>query len=159
MRRTLLLLFFVWLATMAMAQSRGRLQVCVVDSLSREPIIGAVATFERMNEQPLYGASNVQGQIDESLPYGKYQLTVTSIGYDSLRVAFRLSKALLRLDTLRMRSRAEVIDNVVVEATAMRTAQRGDTLIYNASSFKTAFGSDAGAMLQKMPGIWRLLIQ
>ena len=153
MRRTLLLLFFVWLATMAMAQSRGRLQVCVVDSLSREPIIGAVATFERMNEQPLYGASNVQGKIDESLPYGKYQLTVTSIGYDSLRVAFRLSKALLHLDTLRMRSRAEVIDNVVVEATAMRTAQRGDTLIYNASSFKTAFGADAGSMLQKMPGI------
>lgn len=153
MRRSLLLVFFVWLATMAMAQSRGRLQVCVVDSLSREPIIGAVATFERAHETPLYGASNVQGEIDESLPYGKYQLTVTSIGYDSLRVDFRLSKALLRLDTLRMRSRAEVIDNVVVEATAMRTAQRGDTLIYNASAFKTAFGADAGAMLQKMPGI------
>ena len=135
------------------AQLRGKVSMCVVDSLTREAIIGAVAAFEPAEGEPSYNTSNVEGELSHSLPYGNYCLTLTSLGYDSLRMQFRLNRPLLHLDTLRMHPRAEQIDDVVVEATAVRTAQRGDTLIYNASAYKTAFGSDASTLLQKMPGI------
>ncbi len=145
-----ILLFF---ASIVMAQTRGLVRICIVDSISREPVIGAVTSFEVAGRQPIYSTTNLRGQIKESLPYGNHRLIVTSLGYDSLQVAFRLSKPLLNLDTLRMKPCSKEIGTVVIEATAMRSSQRGDTLVYNASAFKTAFGADAGAMIQKMPGI------
>lgn len=155
MKRLALLLVTLLLAGSIAAQPQGRLRLSVVDSLTSEPIIGAVAAFERTDAvaEPRYNTSDVAGTIDQALPYGNYRLTLTSLGYDSLRLSVSLSRALLHLDTLRMRPRTEAIDQVVVEAMAIRSAQRGDTLIYNASAYKTAFGSDAGNLLQKMPGI------
>ncbi len=153
MRRCLSLICFVLLVWGVFAQPQGRVQVCVVDAVSGEAVIGAVAQLTNATGAALYATTDRVGQLDKQLPYGTYRLELSSIGYDSLRMDFRLQTALLQLDTLRMQPRVEAIDKVVVEATAMRTAQRGDTLIYNASAFKTAFGADAGAMLQKMPGI------
>ena len=152
MKRLLLLCIILLLTVPCVRAQYGELQLTVVDSLSGEPIIGAVATFQREGVEPAYGSTNIEGHLRQHLPYGRYQLTLTSIGYDSLRTDFRLSRAKLILDTLRMRARAQQIDDVVVEATAMRSSQRGDTLIYNASSYKTAFGADASTLLQKMPG-------
>lgn len=135
----------------ALAQT-SEVVLTVVDSLSGAPVIGAVATFERSGVEPRYGTTNPEGRLIQPLLQGDYRLTVTSIGYDSLQCSFCLSRSRKVLDTLRMRARAEQIEGVVIEATAVRSSQHGDTLLYNASAYKTAFGADASTLLQKMPG-------
>lgn len=151
--RRLLLVFALFVCLpWRMSAQQGKVSLCVVDSLTGDPIIGAVASFERASQEPRFAATNVDGQLEQALPFGRYSLTLSSIGYDSLRTAFTLTKARQLLDTLRMHQRAERIDDVVVEATAIRSSQHGDTLLYNASAYKTAFGADASTLLQKMPG-------
>ena len=45
------------------------------------------------------------------------------------------------------------IEAVVLEVPAMRTSQKGDTVVYNASAFKVAADADTESLLAKMPGI------
>ena len=59
----------------------------------------------------------------------------------------------MTLDSLWLAPRAETIDDVVVEVPALRSSVRGDTLSYRASAYKVAFGSDAGSLISKMPGL------
>ncbi len=152
MKRLLILIYLFCAMLGKVSAQTSAVVLTVVDSLTGAPIIGAVATFEQSGTAPYYGATNIDGQLTQRLRQGKYRLTVTSIGYDSLRYGFQLSRARKVLDTLRMRARSEQIEDVVIEATAIRSSQHGDTMRYNASAYKTAFGADASTLLQKMPG-------
>lgn len=46
-----------------------------------------------------------------------------------------------------------VMETSVVSSRAVRSSQDGDTLSYNAAAYKVILGSDAEAMISKMPGI------
>lgn len=128
------------------------LRLHVIDAATREPVVGAVAALKRAGAEPSYTASDIDGRIRFSLLHnGRHELIVTSLGYDSLRTEFTLPAPVP--DTLWLQSRAERIDQVVVEVPALRSSVRGDTLSYRASAYKVAFGSDAGALLGKMPGL------
>ena len=42
---------------------------------------------------------------------------------------------------------------MTVEAPALRSSVRGDTLSYRASAYKVSFGADAESLISKMPGL------
>lgn len=153
-RRLLLALLLLTSGLNAAAQT-GTVRLTVVDRATREPIVGAIAELTRPASKatPIYNTANIDGIVTLRLPYGDYQVTITSLGYDSLRTEFQLAARTLSLDTLYLRSRAEIIGEVRVEVPALRSSIRGDTLSYRASAYKVAFGSDAEALLSKMPGL------
>ena len=154
--KTLLLLQFLLCAATAAAQS-AEVRFRVADRATREAVVGAVAELRSRTDTaaaPLYTTSDIDGRgTFPRVPHGDYRLTVTSLGYDSLRRDLRVGAATVRLDSLWLAPRAEAIDQVTVEAPALRSSVRGDTLSYRASAYKVSFGADAESLISKMPGL------
>lgn len=129
----------------------------VADRSTREAIVGAVAELRSRTDTaatPLYTTSDTEGRgAFPRVLRGDYRLTITSLGYDSLRIAIRVEAAAVALDSLWLTPRAEAIDHVVVEVPALRSSVHGDTLSYRASAYKVSFGSDAESLISKMPGL------
>ena len=150
---TLAALTVFWAAAAQTGVARFR----IADRTSREGVVGAVVRIERDTShptQPLLAATGPGGAFaTPRLPYGRYRLLVTSLGYDSLAHGFRIASPATGPDTLLLAPRAEAIDRVVVAARALRSSVQGDTLSYRAAAYKVAFGSDAASLLEKMPGM------
>ena len=151
-----LLLFCLLCAATAAAQSVA-VRFRVADRATRDAVVGAVAELRSRTDTAaaaLYTTSDIDGRgLFPRVPRGEYRLTVTSLGYDSLRTDLRVGTTAVTLDSLWLAPRAETIDDVVVEVPALRSSVRGDTLSYRASAYKVAFGSDAGSLISKMPGL------
>ena len=155
-RKTLLLPLLLFCAATAAAQSPG-VRFRVADRVTREAVVGAVAELRSRTDTaatPFYTTSDIEGRgTFLRIPRGDYRLTITSLGYDSLRTDLQVGTAPVALDSLWLAPRAETIDDVVVEVPALRSSVRGDTLSYRASAYKVSFGSDAGSLISKMPGL------
>ena len=155
-KKTLLLLFCTLCAATAAAQPVA-VRFRVADRTTRDAVVGAVAELRSRTDTAaaaLYTTSDIDGRgLFPRVPRGEYRLTVTSLGYDSLRTALRVGTTAVALDSLWLAPRAETIDDVVVEVPALRSSVRGDTLSYRASAYKVSFGSDAGSLISKMPGL------
>lgn len=155
-KKTLLLLFCTFCAATAAAQPVA-VRFRVADRTTRDAVVGAVAELRSRTDTAaaaLYTTSDIDGRgLFPRVPRGEYRLTVTSLGYDSLRTDLRVGTTAVALDSLWLAPRAETIDDVVVEVPALRSSVRGDTLSYRASAYKVSFGSDAGSLISKMPGL------
>lgn len=155
-KKTLLLLFCTLCAATAAAQPVA-VRFRVADRATRDAVVGAVAELRSRTDTAaaaLYTTSDIDGRgLFPRVPRGEYRLTVTSLGYDSLRTDLRVGTTAVTLDSLWLAPRAETIDDVVVEVPALRSSVRGDTLSYRASAYKVSFGSDAGSLISKMPGL------
>ncbi len=155
-KKTLLLLFCTLCAATAAAQPVA-VRFRVADRTTRDAVVGAVAELRSRTDTAaaaLYTTSDIDGRgLFSRVPRGEYRLTVTSLGYDSLRTDLRVGTTAVALDSLWLAPRAETIDDVVVEVPALRSSVRGDTLSYRASAYKVSFGSDAGSLISKMPGL------
>ncbi len=135
----------------------GGVRFHVADRATREAVIGAVAELRNRTDSlasPLYTASGSDGRGHFArVPSGNYRLSISSLGYDSLRRDLHVDTAEILLDTLWLTPRAEAIDGVLIETPALRSSVHGDTLSYHAAAYKVAFGADAGSLLEKMPGL------
>ena len=155
-RKALLNLLFLSCAATAAAQS-AEVRFHIADRITREAVVGAVAELRSRTDTaatPFYTTSDIEGRgTFPRVPRGDYRLTVTSLGYDSLHHDLRVGTAAVLLDSLWLTPRAEAIDQVTVEAPALRSSVRGDTLSYRASAYKVSFGSDAESLISKMPGL------
>ena len=156
LKKPLLLLFCTLCAATAAAQPVA-VRFRVADRATRDAVVGAVAELRSRTDTAaaaLYTTSDIDGRgLFPRVPRGEYRLTVTSLGYDSLRTDLRVGTTVVALDSLWLAPRAETIDDVVVEVPALRSSVRGDTLSYRASAYKVSFGSDAGSLISKMPGL------
>lgn len=151
----LLLLVLLILRLSAAAQS-GELRLRAVDAVTQEAVVGAIAELsagEGRAAAPRHDFTDREGRCEfRRLPPGDYRLRIYSIGYDTLRMELP-GLGRLTLDTLRLTPRAEAIEEIRVETQALRSSMRGDTLSYRADAFRVAFGSDAEALIAKMPGL------
>lgn len=138
------------------AQS-GTLRLRLVDRDGREPVVGAVVELRSQADTtraPLYTTSDIDGAASlQRIPAGMWRLRATSLGYDALERGLNVAGGVSDLGTLEMSPGAEAIEGVVLEVPALRSSIRGDTLSYRASAYKVSFGSDAGALIGKMPGL------
>lgn len=154
-KRTLLL--FALLSVWSVSAQNGTLHLRLVDRVTREPVVGAVAELRSQADTartPFYAASDIDGAaLLQRVPAGAWRLRVTSLGYEALERELRTSGGKTDLGTLEMSPGAEAIESVVLEVPALRSSIRGDTLSYRASAYKVTFGADAGALIGKMPGL------
>lgn len=84
---------------------------------------------------------------------GEYTVWVSYVGYRTSTERVLVSAGGEADVAIRMRPDVEAVDAVEISARATRAIQRGDSLIYNAESFKVLQGSTAEELLAKMPGI------
>ena len=154
MKKTLLTSLLLFTVAALYAQ-KGTVTATVVDSDTSETIAGAVLTVAPAGDpdKKQYFTSAYRGAVSiPSLPYGEYTLSVAFLGYNTLETTFDLKSARLPLGELRLVP-GVAIETVVKEVKALRTSQKGDTVSYNAGSFKVAADADVEGLLKKMPGI------
>ncbi|MFD2522519.1 outer membrane beta-barrel protein [Emticicia soli] len=84
---------------------------------------------------------------------GAYKVRVTSIGYDDLETKVTVSNSNKSLGTLIMGENARQLSEVVVREKQIRVEQKGDTVQYNASAYKTNPDASAEDLVKKMPGV------
>jgi hypothetical protein len=139
-----------------MAQQKGKVSFVLLDSESKQAVIGAVVELypTAKPDNKRYYTSNVDGSVNlPSLEYGEYTILATSLGYADLTKTFTVKSANLNLGKISMKESTTRIDTVVKEVKSLRASQNGDTLSYNAGAFKVSSDSDVEGLLKKMPGI------
>ena len=88
------------------------------------------------------------------MPAGKYDLTVTSIGYAILSKTITVSENnALDLGIIKTSQKAQTLSDVIVNGTAPPVKQNNDTLDYAASQFKVNPDATSEDLIKKMPGI------
>lgn len=83
---------------------------------------------------------------------GTYFLKVTSLEYSDQVKRIELPTGKTVMDFV-MKTDTKLIDEVTVEAKAIRVEQKGDTTQYNAESYKTNPDATVQDLITKMPGI------
>ena len=155
-RISLLIIALLATTVTAFAQQKGKVTFTLVDSATKQGVIGAVVELYPTAKptDKRYYTSNVDGSV--SLPplnYGEYAILATSLGYSDLNHTFTVKSATLNLGKIEMKESTTRIDTVVKEVKSLRASQSGDTLSYNAGAFKVSADSDVEGLLKKMPGI------
>lgn len=147
---------FTVVVSQAYAAPTARITGTVVDASDGEEMIGALVELVDVS-----GASGTKSVMTEregrftfsGVPYGEYRIVVSFLGYRNTEKTLTVDAPTANAGQLRMDFDATAIDAVVLEAPAMRTSQKGDTVVYNASAFKVAVDADTESLLAKMPGI------
>jgi hypothetical protein len=155
MKKLTVVILFVILATgMANAQRRATVSGTVADAETRETLIGAVISMAPVTDSTKITSivSGAGGAFSTGLAQGKYNFTVSLLGYEPLHKRVDVASSRVAVDTLYINP-GILIDAVVKTAVAMRTSTKGDTIIYNADSYKVAADADVSGILSKMPGI------
>ncbi len=154
MKKLLFVLLAVAVAANANAQRRVTVSGVVADAETRDPIIGVGVTLAPAADSTATTEliSGAGGAFSTGLAAGEYRVKTQLIGYQPLQKNITVGDRRTTLDTLFIRQGIE-IEAVVKTAVALRTSLSGDTLIYNADSYKVAGDADVSALLEKMPGI------
>ena len=155
MKRLLTFTLFILCSIGAMAQNRAKVVFYLLDEQSKQPLQGAVVEVASKTESAdkNYYTTGRGGYMEFSVAMGEYVIIASFIGYADKTFACKANAKEVDLGKIYMRESATKIDAVVKEVHQFRTTQNADTLIYNASAFKTTKDAEAEKLLSKMPGV------
>ena len=157
-----LLLFFALIAftLTTKAQSSpisGSISGTLIDELTDEPVAEAnIRILAQKDSTFVTGkASERDGSFSIPLGNGDYIVNISYIGYAEIfkdtTVTSRTPN--VRLGTITLRDDNLLLDDAIVTAKAPEIVVRGDTVEYNAASFKVTESAVIEDLLKKMPGV------
>ncbi len=148
-----LVLCVLFLAGTATAQTmRG----AVVDSVSKKPLLEASVVLQTPRDSAMvtFGLTDGEGRFTlQGVRAGTYRLLVSFVGYRSLTRTVTVTGAPLDLGALYLQSQATGLNEVVITEQRAPVALKGDTLEFNAGSFKTQPNAVVEDLLKKLPGV------
>ncbi len=158
MRRALLVFIFAFAFFAGIAQKSGTVKGVVYDTISKQPVSSATITVLQQKDSSLvtFTMTTSNGSFNLSnLEYGDYRLLVTHVGYHNSNKYFSITDANKNLDlgNVVLNDMTKVLEEVVLMAEAPPVTLIGDTIQYNAGSFKTKPNAVVEDLLRKMPGI------
>ena len=156
LRYTALVLFLMITATGAWAQNRSKVSGIIADSTDRTTLIGVNVILQQANDSTQRNGTvtDVEGRFTfTNVTPGTYILTYSYIGYATRQRRLQVRGADLDLGSLTLAPGATTLESVVVKGAAIQVEQKGDTIQYNASAFKTNRDAVAEDLIGKMPGI------
>ena len=91
----------------------------------------------------------------DNIPTGEYRLLITHIGYHNSNRLFTITDNNKNIDlgNVIMNDRTKVLEEVIVTNEAPPVTLIGDTVQYNAGSFKTQPNASVEQLLKKLPGV------
>jgi hypothetical protein len=157
MRYCFTLFVLLWLAAPAFSQ-KGSVQGVAYDTLAKRPVADATVTVLQKKDSSLVGfvMTDNAGRFSlTDLATGEYRLLITHVGYHNRSIHFSITDSLTKPDLgqLVMNDRTQVLDEVIVRSEAPPVTLVGDTVQYNASSFKTPPNASVEQLLKKLPGV------
>lgn len=157
MRKLLFLLMLMVTAT-AVAQTRNiTVRGKVVDKDSGEPVVQATVQLMTMPDSAyVNGAATLeQGQFElPKVGPGKYLMKISFIGYKNMFEQLTLTNNRPNVDvgTKKMEIDAIALQEAIVTAMASQVQVVEDTLLYNASAYRTPEGAMLEELVKKLPG-------
>lgn len=139
------------------AQNNGRITGNVMDAELKEPIPEANVRILHQKDSTFYNgaATNAKGDFSISLPLGNYIVHVTYVGNHDFyqNVVLNSAKPTANLGTIELGADNILLDAAVVTAKAAEIVVKGDTVEYNADSYKVTESAVLEDMFKKMPGV------
>jgi hypothetical protein len=158
MKKIYLLLVISLCTLVTQAQKNGSIKGLLYDTLAKQPVASATITVLKKKDSALvtFTMSDSKGRFEiTGLADGEYRLLITHVNYHGSSKSITVNEAARDKDlgNVIMRDAAQVLDEVVVTAEAPPVTLIGDTVQYNAGSFKTPPNANVEQLLKKMPGI------
>ncbi|WP_460945367.1 TonB-dependent receptor domain-containing protein [Spirosoma daeguense] len=148
-------LFFI---NTTFAQSGGTIRGAVVDSLTRKPLLEASISLLSGRDSSLvsFGITDGDGKfLFPKVAEGQYRVLVTYVGYRSRAQRISITKAdqIAEVGTVELIAESQTLTEVSVQGERAPVAVKGDTLEFNAGSFKTRPNAQVEELLKKLPGV------
>jgi len=147
---------FIWMSSSA--QKNGSVKGIVFDTIAKQPVPAATITVLQRSDSSLvtFTMTNNKGEFSlTNVGYGDYRLLVTHVNFHNVNKYFSINDANKNIDlsNIEVSDKNKVLEEVVVMAEAPPITLIGDTVQYNAGSFKTKPNAVVEDLLKKMPGI------
>lgn len=157
-----LLLFFCLISLPLLAQrsapKNGVINGIVIDSTSQKALLEANISLIDSRDSSFAQVQSTGGEGDFALTGigpGTYRLLVSFVGYrtKTVRVTITAEKPEVMLGTLLLQPQAQTLGEVVIVQERPPVTIRGDTVEFNANSFKTQPNAQVEDLLKKLPGM------
>ena len=150
------LCFALLLSFSAMAQKQSKIKGILEDSLSNPLIHATVLLLEPSDSTQVdFTRSALDGSFKfKNVAAGSYLITSTYLGYSPLQINVTIKQGVtLELGVLQMTELATELSEVVIKGDKPQIKMKGDTIEYDATTFKVTQGSYVEDLLKKLPGI------
>lgn len=158
MKKIYLLLSILGMALAASAQKNGSVKGIAFDTLSKQPVASATISVLDKKDSSLvtFTMTDNTGRFElKGIPNGDYRLLISHVNYHNSNTPFTISEEKKNADlgSITMNDLTRVLSEVVVSNEAPPVTLIGDTVQYNAGSFKTQPNANVEQLLKKLPGV------
>lgn len=117
-KKWLLALYSLWITSLCSAQALSTIQGSVIDARTKQPLTGAVVYLANT---AIGVYANEDGTfLLEKIPPGKYDLTVSMLGYKTRSVAIEFPEAMVQNHLIKLEPTVTQLDSVSVHARKMK---------------------------------------
>ena len=140
----------------SVAQKSFTVKGTAFDTLAKQIIPNATITVLKKKDSALvsFTMTDNAGRFEiTGLENGEYHLLITHINYHNKTIFFAVKDEKKDLGSISMTDRSKVLEEVIVNAEAPPVTLIGDTVQYNAGSFKVQPNASVEDLLKKLPGV------
>ncbi|RIV25461.1 TonB-dependent receptor [Fibrisoma montanum] len=139
-------------------QGPGSVVGTVLDSLTRQPLSEASVSVLAARDSALvsFAITDAAGKFAfRGLAEGRYRIVVTFVGYRSSlkRAAITTASPTADVGTFELVPQSQTLGEVSIQGERAPVAVKGDTVEFNAGSFKTQPNAPVEDLLKKLPGV------
>lgn len=158
MRQAYFLLVLLGCTLAAAAQKNGSIKGLAFDSISKTGVSSATITVLEKKDSSLvtFTMTDNAGRFElRGISNGEYRLLISHVSYHNSNTFFKISDDNKNQDlgNISMGDASKVLGEVVITNEAPPVTMVGDTVQYNAGSFKTVPNASVEQLLKKLPGV------
>ncbi len=155
MRITFLLFSLILCFTASSQSTNYKIDGIIVDTFNNPLIYSTVLLLEKSDSTMIdFTRSELDGSFRfKDVPFGNHIVKTTYVGYIPLTIDASSDKDNVDLGSLSMKEMASELMEVVIKAAKAPIKMRGDTIEYDASTFKVPEGSSVEDLLKRLPGM------
>lgn len=157
MKQFAIIIGFILIGFNIFAQTNGKVTGKVIDTELNEAIPEANIRVLQQKDSTFYNgaATNEKGEFTINLPLGSYIFHITYVGNNDVfrNVTLNSAKPNLNLGIIELGTDNILLDEAVVTAKAAEIVVKGDTVEYNADSYKVTESAILEDLFKKMPGV------
>lgn len=158
MRKIYLSFGFILFTLISFAQKNGKISGIAFDTITKQPIAGATVTVVEKKDSSLvsFTMTDNAGRFELSgIRNGEYRLMISHVNYHNSNTIFTINDDNKNRDfgNITMNDKNKVLEEVVVTNEAPPVTMVGDTVQYNAGSFKVQPNASVEQLLKKLPGV------
>lgn len=130
-------------------------KIRLLDSLTNEPLVMATVYLQPKGDTTImyFNLTDTSGTaVLEKVVRGNYILTAEFMGYKPFKKSFYFRDAKVDVGTVKMVEDMVMLEAAKVTAVGNAIEVKQDTIVYNATMFRTADNAVLGELLKKMPG-------